>query len=182
MSPKDEVLLKLSKDKDQAQSAAQLFKICTGFETSKDLSTALSQLYASGLISRTFATPPNTATYLYWNEKRIVITTDDEKANAEKQNQSMINASIEYSRKLKAEQMAENTATEQQPINALQVQIAGDHYKTMKIQPVEYIMANNLDFCEGNIIKYVSRYKNKNGVEDLKKARHFLDILIEQQG
>ena len=64
---------------------------------------------------------------------------------------------------------------------ALDVQEGGSHYKNMAIQPVQYIMANNLGFVEGNIIKYVSRYKNKNGVEDLKKARHFLDILIEQQ-
>jgi hypothetical protein len=65
--------------------------------------------------------------------------------------------------------------------SALQTQEGGDHYKRMKIQPVEYIMANNLSFVEGSIIKYVSRWKNKNGIQDLKKARHFLDILIEQE-
>jgi len=65
--------------------------------------------------------------------------------------------------------------------SALDVQEGGDHYKNMAIQPVQYIMANNIGFAEGNVIKYVSRWKNKNGVQDLKKARHFLDILIEQQ-
>lgn len=65
--------------------------------------------------------------------------------------------------------------------SALSVQEGGDHYKRMKIQPVEFIIANEIGFCEGNIIKYVSRWKNKNGVQDLKKARHFIDILIEQQ-
>lgn len=65
--------------------------------------------------------------------------------------------------------------------SALQVQEGGDHYKNMAIQPVQYIIANNLGFIEGNVVKYVSRWKNKNGVQDLKKARHFLDILIEQQ-
>lgn len=64
---------------------------------------------------------------------------------------------------------------------ALQTQEGGSHYKDMKIQPVEFILANNLGFIEGNVVKYVSRWKNKNGVQDLKKARHFLDILIEQQ-
>jgi hypothetical protein len=64
--------------------------------------------------------------------------------------------------------------------SALDIQEGGDHYKRMKIQPVQYILANNIGFAEGNVIKYVSRWRNKNGIEDLKKARHFLDILIEQ--
>ena len=64
-------------------------------------------------------------------------------------------------------------------ISALQVQEGGSHYKDMKIQPVEYIHANSLPFIEGSVIKYVSRWRNKNGVADLKKAKHFLDLLIE---
>ena len=58
-------------------------------------------------------------------------------------------------------------------------QIGGDHYKGQNIQPIEYIMANELDFCEGNVVKYVTRWKFKNGIEDLKKARQYLDFLIE---
>jgi hypothetical protein len=61
----------------------------------------------------------------------------------------------------------------------LTTQIGGDHYKRMKIQPMEYILANNLGFCEGSVVKYVSRYQFKNGIEDLKKARQNLDFLIE---
>jgi hypothetical protein len=64
---------------------------------------------------------------------------------------------------------------------ALDVQEGGNHYKEMKIQPVEYIMANGLGFVEGNVVKYVSRWQKKGGVEDLKKARHFLDLLIEYE-
>lgn len=64
---------------------------------------------------------------------------------------------------------------------ALAIQIAGSHYKDMAIQPVEYIHKNGIGFIEGAVIKYVSRYKMKNGVEDLKKARHMLDILIEME-
>ena len=64
---------------------------------------------------------------------------------------------------------------------ALDVQEGGDHYKDMAIQPVEYMVANGIGFVEGSVIKYVSRWKSKNGVEDLKKARHFLDLLIEAQ-
>lgn len=63
-------------------------------------------------------------------------------------------------------------------IDPLKHQEGGAHYTSMKIQPIEYIMANNIPFVEGCIIKYVSRWRNKGGVEDLKKARHFLDILI----
>ncbi|MBU0593330.1 MAG: DUF3310 domain-containing protein [Gammaproteobacteria bacterium] len=58
-------------------------------------------------------------------------------------------------------------------------QVGGDHYKNMTIQPVEYIHANGIAFCEGCVIKYVSRWRSKNGIADLKKARHFLDLLIQ---
>lgn len=60
-------------------------------------------------------------------------------------------------------------------------QVGGSHYKQLAIQPTEYIIKNNLDFAEGNVIKYVTRYKLKGGVEDLKKARHYLDMLIDIQ-
>jgi hypothetical protein len=60
-------------------------------------------------------------------------------------------------------------------------QIGGDHYARMAIQPFEYIHANGLGFAEGCVVKYVSRWRNKNGLEDLKKARHFLDLLIESE-
>lgn len=62
---------------------------------------------------------------------------------------------------------------------ALDIQVAGSHYKEMKIQPVEYIHANNIGYLEGNVIKYVSRWRAKNGIVDLEKARHYLDLLIE---
>lgn len=62
---------------------------------------------------------------------------------------------------------------------ALEKQEGGSHYKDMKIQPVEFIHANNIPFFEANVIKYVCRWRNKNGVEDLKKAIHYLQLLIE---
>ena len=52
-----------------------------------------------------------------------------------------------------------------------------DHYD-FKIQPVEYILRNGLGFCEGNVVKYISRWRLKNGRDDLLKARHYIDILI----
>lgn len=62
---------------------------------------------------------------------------------------------------------------------ALAVQVGGDHYKKLKIQPVEYIHANNLPFIEGCIIKYATRWRDKGGVKDLEKIKHFADLLIE---
>ena len=59
-------------------------------------------------------------------------------------------------------------------------QEGGTHYKGKAIQPWDYIISNNIGYLEGNIIKYVSRWKDKNGLEDLKKARHYLDKLIEE--
>lgn len=58
-------------------------------------------------------------------------------------------------------------------------QVGGDHYKSMPIQPVEFIHANGLGFIEGCVIKYVCRHRHKNGREDLQKAIHFLRLLLE---
>lgn len=63
--------------------------------------------------------------------------------------------------------------------SALSRQCGGDHYKKYKIQPVEYAMANNLNYCQANAVKYTTRYRDKGGIEDLKKAIHNLEILIE---
>ena len=57
-------------------------------------------------------------------------------------------------------------------------QTGGSHYSAMSIQPIDYIEANQLGFCEGNVIKYVSRYRSKGGLQDLLKARDYLDRLI----
>lgn len=62
---------------------------------------------------------------------------------------------------------------------ALHKQVGGTHYSEMAIQPVEFITANNLGFLEGNIIKYVCRHHAKNGVEDIRKAIHYCELLLE---
>lgn len=62
--------------------------------------------------------------------------------------------------------------------NLLETQIGGDHYKKHKIQPIEFICKNDIGFMEGNIIKYVVRHKDKNGVADLEKAKHYIEMLI----
>lgn len=60
-----------------------------------------------------------------------------------------------------------------------ETQVGGNHYKNMAIQPTEYITKNGLGYIEGNIIKYISRYRSKNGLEDLEKAKHYLEMLME---
>lgn len=60
-------------------------------------------------------------------------------------------------------------------------QIGGNHYKIFPIQPVEFIHKNNIGFMEGNAIKYLCRYKSKGGIEDLKKAKHYIEMLIEME-
>jgi len=69
--------------------------------------------------------------------------------------------------------------TEMYKDNALAKQEGGSHYKNMIIQPVEFIVKNNLAFLEANVIKYVCRHRNKNGIEDLNKAIHYLELAKE---
>lgn len=66
-------------------------------------------------------------------------------------------------------------------MSAIDIQIGGNHYSKMEIQPIEYIMKNKIPYCEANVIKYLSRWRSKNGVEDLRKARHYIDLLIEAE-
>lgn len=64
-------------------------------------------------------------------------------------------------------------------MSALDKQILGNHYKDKSIQPIVYIYANNLGFCEANVVKYVTRHKEKNGRSDIEKAIHYLELLLE---
>lgn len=73
-----------------------------------------------------------------------------------------------------------NAPAEEAP--PLQTQVGGDHYRKMKIQPIEYIHANGIPFIEGNIITYVSRWRVKGGLKDLREARHFIDLLMSLEG
>jgi hypothetical protein len=65
------------------------------------------------------------------------------------------------------------------PTSALETQVGGAHYPKGSIQPIEYIHANNLDFIQGCVVKYITRFREKNGLEDLKKIKHYIDLLIE---
>ena len=68
---------------------------------------------------------------------------------------------------------------ESKPRSALSEQVGGDHYQHAGIQPVEYIHAHQMGYLEGAVVKYVTRHLYKNGAEDLKKAIHCLELLLE---
>lgn len=64
-------------------------------------------------------------------------------------------------------------------MSALDTQVSGQHYKNYIIQPVEFIVKNDIAFLEANVIKYVCRHRNKNGIEDLEKAEHYIQLAKE---
>ena len=60
-------------------------------------------------------------------------------------------------------------------------QVGGDHYKTCKIQPVDYIVENNLTFLEGNVVKYITRHRRKGeGAKDIEKVIHYCELILEK--
>lgn len=73
----------------------------------------------------------------------------------------------------------ENHRQEQSSATALDVQVGGDHYKKYKIQPVEYAHANGLDFLSANIVKYATRHRDKGGAQDIKKIKHYCDLILK---
>ena len=62
-----------------------------------------------------------------------------------------------------------------------EIQIGGTHYKDLEIQPIDYILGNQLGYCEANVVKYVSRWQSKGGIDDLRKAKHYIDFLIDHE-
>ena len=68
---------------------------------------------------------------------------------------------------------------EEQSMKSFKKQVGGSHYLKYKIQPIDFIIKNNIGFVEGNIIKYILRFKEKGGVEDLLKCKHYIELLIE---
>ena len=67
-----------------------------------------------------------------------------------------------------------------QMIKASDKQVGGSHYSSMTIQPGHFIRANNLGWFEGNAIKYICRHKAKNGIQDIEKAIHYLELVLEE--
>ncbi len=90
----------------------------------------------------------------------------------------------DYGHRTVTEQIREQHEPKKKVVDPMSVQVGGDHYKSMPIQPMEFSMANGLDPCQHTIIKYVTRFRTKGGVQDLEKAKHVIDMLIalEQRG
>ena len=63
--------------------------------------------------------------------------------------------------------------------DANNTQVGGDHYRSKAVQPWDFIVSNGMGYLDGNVVKYVSRYRDKGGLQDLKKAMHYLEKLIE---
>ncbi len=77
------------------------------------------------------------------------------------------------------EAFTELTKKQKDPLkDPLAHQVGGDHYKSLAIQPIEYITKNNLPYCEANVVKYITRWRDKGGKKDLEKAKHYIDLLI----
>jgi hypothetical protein len=118
-------------------------------------------------LAKKYKTAPS---YVYKLRARAIEKLADNPLKPE-QEQAM-DALVATSQELGGWQVTANTG-------ALDMQIGGDHYKKHKIQPIEYIHANNLPFIEGNIVKYITRWREKNGVKDLEKVKHYVDLLIQ---
>jgi hypothetical protein len=88
---------------------------------------------------------------------------------------------VVYEKKTTPSIDAVSTPEEEEAFNAIanSLQVGGSHYKDKAIQPWDYIASNSLGYLEGNVVKYVSRWREKGGLEDLKKAQHYLTKLIE---
>ena len=77
------------------------------------------------------------------------------------------------------EAQTEETKPIQQEVKATDTQVGGNHYTKLAIQPMRYSMENGLDALQHTVIKYVTRFRDKNGIEDLEKAKHCIDMLID---
>ena len=75
--------------------------------------------------------------------------------------------------------LSELKGNKQNVMESLKHQVGGDHYKKMAVQPIEYITKNGLDFNQGCIVKYISRYRDKNGAEDIEKIIQVAKIILQ---
>lgn len=89
------------------------------------------------------------------------------------------NTRIYYPHYFELSKVPEIKLTKPESTSALDKQVSGNHYKDCGIQPIEYIHANGLSYFQGNVVKYVTRYKDKAGKADLEKAIHYLELMIE---
>ena len=97
---------------------------------------------------------------------------------SEKKRIDLMYAKLDEQEQERIQSLYDQARLAQKP-RANEQQVGGAHYADKEIQPWDYIIANDLGYLEGNVVKYVSRWKDKGGIEDLKKAQHYLQKLIE---
>lgn len=124
-------------------------------------------------LAKKYKTAPS---YVYKMRGRAMLHTNDKLRDSERD--SAMDALIETTTTSTADGDWQVAYTVQNT-GALDMQVGGDHYKKLKIQPIEFIHANNIPFIEGNIIKYIVRWRDKNGIKDLEKVKHYVDLLID---
>ncbi len=90
----------------------------------------------------------------------------------------LLKEALEETKRAMKFDISSTEAAKGQEEKALDKQIGGGHYKGCKIQPIEYIMANNMNYCEGNVVKYITRHHLKGGREDIEKVVHYCELLL----
>ena len=110
----------------------------------------------------------------YWN--KTIVHRDE---FMKRWNERIHSKTNTYTPAPQQESHTEETKPIQQEVKATDTQVGGNHYTKLAIQPMQYSMANNLDALQHAVIKYVTRFRDKNGIEDLEKAKHCIDMLIE---
>ena len=110
----------------------------------------------------------------FWN--KTIITRDEFVKRWNERNNAVANTTTPPTQQ---ESHTEETKPIQQDTKATDTQIGGNHYTKLAIQPMRYSMENGLDALQHTVIKYVTRFRDKNGIEDLEKAKHCIDMLIE---
>lgn len=121
---------------------------------------------------------------LWWKgECKICVGYDDDWFNIQRDTEDYLRdekeAVIVWQRETLNDKIASAEVARQKTASQWDLQVGGDHYKSMKIQPAKFALENKLDYCQANAIKYICRHASKNGKQDLEKAKHYIDLLIE---
>ena len=110
----------------------------------------------------------------FW--KKTIVHRDEFMKRWNERNNTVTNATTPPAQQ---EVQTEEAKQIKQEVKATDTQISGDHYTKLAIQPMQYSMKNKLDALQHTVIKYVTRFRDKAGIEDLEKAKHCIDMLIE---
>ena len=124
--------------------------------------------------------------YEYEGKLYVMLVNEDERSTRDTcdkcafgEDEEVCQLAVNDCTSIEAGYMVLDEKTKEPLLGALGKQEGGSHYCNLKIQPVEYIDANKLSFLEGNVVKYISRHKIKNGIEDIKKDIHYCELILQ---